>query len=120
MLARSMQHLAIALTQGSETRSKPYQLLSKPVLQLRSKLSERHVNEKRPRPGGAVQSYPPGLRTRRTIMDEYECGCSQATSINELCPKCRADYEEYLRVMAMLQQSVAKSGPREVKHGDAA
>jgi hypothetical protein len=53
-------------------------------------------------------------------MDEYECGCSQATSINELCPKCRADYEEYLRVMAMLQQSVAKSEPREVKHGDAA
>src|SRR4051812_27864063 len=37
-------------------------------------------------------------------MDEYdECGCSQATIINELCPKCRAEYEEYLRVMAMLR-----------------
>ena len=53
-------------------------------------------------------------------MDEYECGCSQATSINELCPKCRADYEEYLTVMAMLRESVAKSEPAEVKHGDAA
>lgn len=56
----------------------------------------------------------------RTIMDEYECGCSQATSINELCPKCRADYEEYLTAMAMLRESVAKSKPTEVKHGDAA
>ena len=53
-------------------------------------------------------------------MDEHECGCSQATSINELCPKCRADYEEYLAVMAMLLASVAQSEPAEVKHGDAA
>ena len=53
-------------------------------------------------------------------MDEYECGCSQPTSINELCPKCRADYEEYLRVMAMLRKSVAQSEPTEVEHGDAA
>lgn len=53
-------------------------------------------------------------------MDEHECGCSQATSINELCPKCREDYEEHLSVMAMLRKSVAESEPAEVKHGDAA
>ena len=53
-------------------------------------------------------------------MDEHECGCSQATSINELCPKCRTDYEEYLRVMARLRKSVAESEPAEVTHGDAA
>jgi hypothetical protein len=53
-------------------------------------------------------------------MDEYECGCSQATSINELCPKCRAEYEKYLMVTAMLRESVAQSQPAEVKHGDAA
>jgi hypothetical protein len=53
-------------------------------------------------------------------MDERECGCSQPTSINELCPKCRADYEEYLTVMAMLRKSLAESGPAEVKHGDTA
>ena len=49
-----------------------------------------------------------------------ECGCSEATSMNELCPKCRADYEEYLRVMAMLRTSVAKSEPTEVEHAAAA
>ena len=53
-------------------------------------------------------------------MDENECGCSQPTSINELCPKCRADYEEYLRVMAMLRTSVAQPEPMEVEHADAA
>jgi hypothetical protein len=53
-------------------------------------------------------------------MDEHECSCSEATSMNELCPKCRADYEEYLRVMAMLRKSVAKSEPAEVEHADAA
>ena len=53
-------------------------------------------------------------------MDEHECGCSQPTSINELCPQCRADYEEYLRVMAMLRKSVAQSEPTEVEHADAA
>ena len=53
-------------------------------------------------------------------MDEYECGCSQATSLNELCPKCRADYEEYLRMMATLRESVAKPQPAEVTHGHAA
>ena len=53
-------------------------------------------------------------------MDEDECGCSQATSINELCPRCRADYEEYLRVMAMLRKSVAESERKEVKNADAA
>jgi hypothetical protein len=45
-------------------------------------------------------------------MDEYECGCSQAMSMNELCPKCRAGYEDYLTLMAMLRESVAKSEPR--------
>jgi hypothetical protein len=53
-------------------------------------------------------------------MEEHECSCSEVTSMNELCPKCRADYEEYLTVMAMLRESVAKSEPAEVKHGDAA
>ena len=54
-------------------------------------------------------------------MDEYdECGCSQATIINELCPKCRAEYEEYLRVMAMLRKSVAESDAPEVERADAA
>jgi len=53
-------------------------------------------------------------------MDEHECGCSQPTSMNELCPKCRADYEEYLRVMAMLRKSAAQSEPREVEGADAA
>jgi hypothetical protein len=48
------------------------------------------------------------------------CGCSQATSISELCPKCRADYEEYLTTMAMLRKSVAKSDPAEVENADAA
>jgi hypothetical protein len=53
-------------------------------------------------------------------MDEYECGCSRAMSMNELCPKCRADYEGYLTMVATLRESVAKSEPTEVKHGDAA
>ena len=53
-------------------------------------------------------------------MDEQECGCSQPTSIYELCPKCRADYEEYLTVMAMLRKSLATSEPTEVEHADAA
>lgn len=53
-------------------------------------------------------------------MDEYECGCSQPTSINELCPKCRFEYDEYLVTMAMLRKSVAQSEPAEVEHADAA
>ena len=54
-------------------------------------------------------------------MDENECGCSQAMSINELCPRCRADYEDYLRTMAMLRRSVAKSEKSaEVEDADAA
>jgi hypothetical protein len=40
MLAPSMHALAIALTHGSETRRIPHQLLSKPVLQPKRKLSE--------------------------------------------------------------------------------
>ena len=53
-------------------------------------------------------------------MDEHECGYFQATSINELCPRCRADYEEYLRVMTMLRKSVAESEQKEVNNADAA
>jgi hypothetical protein len=40
--------------------------------------------------------------------------------MNELCPKCQAEYEEYLRVMAMLRKSVATSEPTEVERADAA
>jgi len=53
-------------------------------------------------------------------MQSEDCGCSQATSINELCPQCEADYEEYLRVMTMLRTSLAESEPKEVEHADAA
>lgn len=53
-------------------------------------------------------------------MPEKECGCSQATSINELCPKCRFEYDEYLRTMAMLRKSVAESERAEVERADAA
>lgn len=53
-------------------------------------------------------------------MDETECGCSQATSINELCPKCQAEYEEYLLTMAMLRKSVTEPKPKEVQDADAA
>ena len=53
-------------------------------------------------------------------MEEHECSCSEATSMNELCPKCQADYEEYLRVIAMLRKSVAQAESKEVEHADAA
>jgi hypothetical protein len=53
-------------------------------------------------------------------MDEKECGCSQATSINELCPKCRFEYEEYLTTMALLRKSIAESQRKEVECADAA
>jgi hypothetical protein len=60
-------------------------------------------------------------RKEATYMErDEECGCSQAISLNELCPQCRADYDEYLTTIAMLRESVAKSQPPEVKHGDAA
>ena len=68
----------------------------------------------------AVQAIHRASEQGETTMDEDECGCSQPTSINELCPKCRADYEEYLRAMAMLRKSVAPSEPTEVEHADAA
>jgi hypothetical protein len=72
------------------------------------------------RPGGSRPSDSPCLRTRRTNMDEDECGCSQLTSINELCPKCSFEYDEYLATMAMLRKSAAQSEPTEVEHADAA
>jgi NMD protein affecting ribosome stability and mRNA decay len=53
-------------------------------------------------------------------MDEHECGCSQATSINELCPRCRFEYEEYLATMVRLRKSVAPSQSTEGKDADAA
>jgi hypothetical protein len=84
-----------------------------------SKLLERERKEKDRGPVEPSKRFT-GPQNRRTSMDEHECGCSQPTSINELCPQCRADYEEYLRVMAMLRKSVAQSEPTEVEHADAA
>jgi hypothetical protein len=72
------------------------------------------------RPDEAVQAIHRAFRTRTTTMDEHEYSCSEATSMNELCPKCQAEYEEYLRVMAMLRKAVAKSESTEVGHADAA
>jgi hypothetical protein len=53
-------------------------------------------------------------------MNEQECGCFEPRSLNEVCPQCRAEYEEYIRVMAMLRKSVAESERKEVEHVDAA
>ena len=53
-------------------------------------------------------------------MQSEDCGCSQATSINELCPQCQAEYDDYWPVMAMLRKSVAESESSEVEHADAA
>lgn len=53
-------------------------------------------------------------------MDRDECGCPPATSINDLCPECRAEYEEYLNMMAMLRKSVAEADRKEVERADAA
>ena len=53
-------------------------------------------------------------------MQSEDCGCSPATSINELCPQCQAEYDEYLSVMAMLRTSVAESDAVEVQRVDAA
>jgi hypothetical protein len=53
-------------------------------------------------------------------MNEQECGCFEPRSLNEVCPQCRAEYEEYIRVMAMLRKSVAESERKEVEHADAA
>jgi len=53
-------------------------------------------------------------------MHEQECGCFEPKSVNELCPQCRAEYEEYSRVMAMLRKSVARSERKEVERADAA
>ena len=53
-------------------------------------------------------------------MQSEDCGCSQAMSINELCPQCQAEYNDYLRVMTMLRSSAAESEPKEVEHADAA
>ena len=53
-------------------------------------------------------------------MDEQECGCYQPMSVNELCPQCRAEYDDYVRVMAMLRQSVADSERKEVERANAA
>jgi hypothetical protein len=52
-------------------------------------------------------------------LDE-ECGCGNPTSIKELCPKCRAEYEDYLTTTAMLRKSVANAAPEEVHNADAA
>lgn len=54
-------------------------------------------------------------------MDEQECGCFQPKTLDELCPQCRADYDEYARVMAMLRQSIAEAERKGVEqHADAA
>ena len=53
-------------------------------------------------------------------MDYKECGCSQATSIKELCPQCQAEYEEYVRIMTLLRMSVAAAEAKEVQRADAA
>ena len=54
------------------------------------------------------------------MEENDECGCSSAQSINELCPKCRFDYDQYLATMAMLRSSVAKAESQEVQDADAA
>jgi hypothetical protein len=60
-------------------------------------------------------------RKEPTHMErDEECGCSQAISLNELCPKCRADYDEYLTTIAMLRKSVAESESTEVENANAA
>jgi hypothetical protein len=51
---------------------------------------------------------------------DEECGCSQVTSLNELCPQCRADYDEYLTTIAMLLKSVAESESTEVESANPA
>jgi len=53
-------------------------------------------------------------------MDEQECGCFQPRSLSELCPQCRADYDEYVRVMAMLRESIADGERKGVERADAA
>jgi hypothetical protein len=54
-------------------------------------------------------------------MEQDEpCGCSQATSVNELCRQCRFEYDQYLSTMTMLRESVAKSEQPEVADADAA
>ena len=53
-------------------------------------------------------------------MDERECACFEPKSVDELCPNCRAEYEDYIRVMTMLRKSVADSERREVERADAA
>ena len=53
-------------------------------------------------------------------MKEQECDCFEQKSVNELCPQCRAEYEEYIRVMAMLRKSLAASERKEAEHADAA
>ena len=53
-------------------------------------------------------------------MDEQECGCFEPKSVNELCPRCRAEDEAYIRVMAMLRKSLAESERKEGEHADAA
>ncbi len=85
---------------------------------VQKQVSERERKEKTEL--GESSKIHRASRTRTTNMDEHECGCSQPTSINELCPKCQADYEEYLRGMTMLRRSVAESEPRAVEHADAA
>ena len=54
-------------------------------------------------------------------MNEQECGCFQPESLDELCPQFRADYDEYVRVMAMLRQSIADAERKVVEqHAHAA
>lgn len=53
-------------------------------------------------------------------MNEQGCACFEPKTIDELCPQCRAEYEEYSRVMSMLRKSVADSEWRVLKHADAA
>jgi hypothetical protein len=54
-------------------------------------------------------------------MNEEECGCCQPQTLDELCPQCRADYEEYVRVIAMLRQAIANAERKGVEpHADAA
>jgi hypothetical protein len=50
---------------------------------------------------------------------DEECGCSQAMSLNELCPQCRADYDEYLTTMAILRKCAAESESTEVESANA-
>ncbi len=53
-------------------------------------------------------------------MHEQECGCCEPKSVNELCPQCRVEFEEYVRVVAMLRKSIADSEQKEVERADAA